>query len=69
MLQESRIGSPGWHKLLEGEVVDNAFQDENQSVMMEGGAATFEPCSWELQSPRCHGIVHSAASSKTAKGS
>ncbi len=45
MLQKVRIDSPGDTSFLEGEVVDkHAFQDENQSVMMEGGApSTFEP--------------------------
>jgi DNA-directed RNA polymerase subunit beta' len=45
MLQKVRIDSPGDTSFLEGEVVDkHAFQDENQSVMMEGGEpSTFEP--------------------------
>ncbi len=45
MLQKVRVDSTGDTNFLEGEVVDHhAFRDENESVLMEGGApATFEP--------------------------
>ncbi|MEW5874668.1 MAG: DNA-directed RNA polymerase subunit beta' [Candidatus Zixiibacteriota bacterium] len=45
MLQKVRVDTVGDTNFLEGEVVDkNIFRDENESVLMEGGApATFEP--------------------------
>jgi DNA-directed RNA polymerase subunit beta' len=45
MLQKVRVDTVGDTNFLEGEVVDkNSFRDENESVLMEGGApATFQP--------------------------
>ncbi|GAB4320499.1 MAG: DNA-directed RNA polymerase subunit beta' [Candidatus Zixiibacteriota bacterium] len=45
MLQKVRVDTVGDTNFLEGEVVDkNTFRDENESVLMEGGApATFQP--------------------------
>jgi DNA-directed RNA polymerase subunit beta' len=45
MLQKVRVDSTGDTNFLEGEIIDkNVFRDENESVLMEGGApATFQP--------------------------